>query len=295
MKKSLFIVSVLILTTLLVSCGKKYESATASSYYVAHQGGYVGEATVSVDAKQNITAADWHEFQGPGGWAQYNSADGKSLVDGAIVRVPDPTANETSKDPQIKGYQFYIYAINGGVYNWLPYTPGKDGFTRPTRQFERNFEGLMSNPIRSAAYCQAAKDDTLVNVTIDGLNVTVGKKASETVHYGHMDKGNPQSTYMPLNGSSIGYRYNKKATLEFFKQNPTLDFSKAMTGKAKLSLLADTTVDAKANVASYTAASDTVWGVVDAWSGATFSDFPHYLIELQKAYQMALGKQLVKF
>ena len=47
--------------------------------------------------------------------------------------------------------------------------------------------------------------------------VIVGKKASETVHYGHMDKANKNSVYMPLNATSIGYRYNNLSTLDFFK------------------------------------------------------------------------------
>ncbi len=295
MKKGILILSASVLALGLVSCGPSYESATATKYYVAHQGGYIGEAIVSVDAKQQVVAADWHEYVGPGSWAEYNSEDGKSLVDGAVVRVPDPTANTGSTDPQIKGYMFYVYAVNNGVYNWLTYTPGKDGFARPTHQYERDFEGQMSNPIKAAAYCQAVKDDSLVNVTIDGTTVTVGKKASQTVHYGHMDKANPKSSYMAVSNHTIGYRFNKKASIEFFMQNPAADYTRATMAKAKLSLVADPAVDATGDVSAYTMDSDMIWGVADAWSGATFSDFPHYLLELQTAYQMALAKQLVQF
>jgi hypothetical protein len=57
---------------------------------------------------------------------------------------------------------------------------------------------IKGTKVASAAYAQAARDDTLVNVTIDGLTVTVGKKASETVHYGHMNKADPRAYKMAL-------------------------------------------------------------------------------------------------
>ncbi|HPE88293.1 MAG TPA: hypothetical protein P5298_01580 [Spirochaetia bacterium] len=267
---------------------------TATKYYVAHQGGYIGEATVTIKGTK-VADASYAEWQGPGGWAEFNSPDGKSVVDGAIVRVPDPLANTAHPDPAIRGYMFYIYNVDGGLGLWSQYTPGKTGFARPSRQYERDFEGLMGNPIRAAAYAKAAREDTLVNVTIDGLVVTVGKPASQTVHYGHMNKADPRSTYMSLNASSIGYRYNYKATIDFFKKNPTADYSSAVIKPMKLSVVEDRSVDANAAASEYTAASDGVYVVADAVSGATYSDFQHYALELQAAYKMALAERAVKF
>jgi len=212
------------------------------------------------------------------------------------VRVPDPFANLSNPNPQIKGYMFYIYnQVEKGPGVWSQYTPGKDGFARPARQYERDFEGLMSNPIRAAAYAKAAKEDTLVNVKIDGLKVTVGKKASETVHYGHMDKANKAAVYMPLTKDSIGYRYNNQATLAFFKANPTADFAAAVLKKAKVSVKEDKSIDASASAATYEAAEDNVYAVADVVTGATYSDFQHYSLELQAAYKYALAAQLKKF
>ncbi|MBU0937002.1 MAG: hypothetical protein KKI09_14890 [Spirochaetes bacterium] len=292
MKKLLLIPLALLLV---VSCAKPLQNATATKYFVAHQGGYIGEATVTVDKDQNVVQASFAEWQGPGGWAEYNSEDGKSVVDGAVVRVPDPLANTGNSDPAIKGYMFYVYNVNNGVGVWSQFTPGANGFTRPTRQYERDFEGLMGNPIRAAAYAEAAKTDKLVNVKIDGLTVTVGKPASQTVHYGHMNKADPRSTYMALGASGIGYRYNYKATIDFFKANPAVDYTAATTKKAKIVLTEDKTVDANASISAYTAADDNVFAVADAISGATYSDFPHYSLELQAAYKMAIAAQLVDF
>ncbi|MBN1243028.1 MAG: hypothetical protein JXA15_10040 [Spirochaetales bacterium] len=267
--------------------------ATAVKYFVAHQGGYIGEAVVTVNPDGSVKSAELHEWQGPGGWAENNSADGKSIVDGAVVRVPDPLANPTHADPEIKGYMFYIYNVKDGLGIWSQYTPGKDAFGRPTRQYERDFEGLMGNPIRAAAYVAAAKADKLVNVTIDGLKVTVGKKASETVHYGHMDKSNPKATYMPIGAATIGYRYNMKATVDFFMANPLAPFADAVAkAKTPLRIVADKAVDL-ADAAAFTAADDSVFFLADAVTGATFSDFPHYALELQAAYKLALAQQLI--
>jgi hypothetical protein len=269
---------------------------TATKYFVAHQGGYIGEATVSVDKAGKVTAASLNEWQGPGGWAAFNSPDGKKLVDGAVVRVPDPLSNLSNPNPQIKGYMFYIYNEKAdGTNIWSQYTPAKDGFVKPARQFERDFEGLMSNPIRAEAYARAARADTLVNVVIEGLRVNVGKKASETIHYGHMDKANKDSNYMPLSADSPGYRYNYTAMLAFFKANPTANFSAAGMKKMKINLKENKAVDAGAKVADYKAADDMVYTVADAVTGATYSDFQHYSLELQAAYKMALAEGVVKF
>lgn len=276
---------------LVLACGAWAQTAT--KYFVAHQGGYVGEATVTIDPKGNVVSATIAEWQGPGGWAEFNAPDGKSTLDGYVVRVPDPLANPTASDPMIRGYMFYVYNLKAdGTSLWSQFTPGKDGFTRPTRQYERDFEGLMSNPIRAQAYAEAARNDTLVSVTIDGTKVTLGKKASETVHYGHMNKADPRANYMPLNASSIGYRYNNRATLAFFKANPRADFASATLRKAPVTLKADPAVD-PAKVDAYTAADDQVYAVADVVTGATYSDFQHYSLELQNAYKMALA-QLVK-
>ena len=281
-----------IISIALLLCAGTAFGQTATKYFVAHQGGYIGEATVSIDKQGKVLSASLAEWQGPGGWAEYNAPDGKSWVDGAVVRVPDPLANTANPDPMIKGYMFYIYNLKeDGTYIWSQFTPGKDKFAKPTRQYERDFEGLMSNPIRAAAYAKAARADTLVNVTIDGLKVTLGKKASATVHYGHMDKANKASNYMALNASSPGYRYNNKFLLDFFKANPTADYAAFSLKKAKVTIAEDKNVDAGAKAAEYTAADDMVFAVADAVTGATYSDFPHYALELQAAYQIALAMQ----
>ncbi len=285
-----------LIVTMLVIAASVFAQTTATKYFVAHQGGYIGEAMVSIDKAGKVTAASIAEWQGPGGWADNNSTDGKAIVDGAVVRVPDPFANLSNPNPEIKGYMFYVLnQVEKGPGVWSQFTPGKDGFTRPTRQYERDFEGLMSNPIRAAAYAVAAKADTLVNVKIDGLKVMVGKKASETVHYGHMDKANKASVYMPLTKDGIGYRYNNKATLDFFKANPTANFVVAAVKKSKVTIKDDKSIDAVADAATYVAADDGVYAVADAVSGATYSDFQHYSLELQAAYKMALAEQQVKF
>ena len=153
----------------------------------------------------------------------------------------------------------------------------------------------MSNPIRAEACAKAARADPLVNVKIEGVKVVVGMKASETVHYGHMDKGNKLANYMPLNATSIGYRYNLKALLDFFVANPTTNFASFTMVKAKVTLKEDTNIDAAAKAADYTAATDDVYVYGDAVTGATYSDFPHYSLELQAAYKMALAEGRVQF
>jgi hypothetical protein len=292
MKKSFLVGAVLLLAALAVFA----QNVTATKYYVAHQGGYIGEATVTIDQNQKVVSASFADWQGPNGWAEYNSPDKKSLVDGAVVRVPDPLANPANEDPQIRGYMFYVYNLkDDGTYIWSQYTPTPRGFVKPARMYERDFEGLMSNPVRAEAYAKAARADTLANVTIQDLKVIVGKKASETVHYGHMNKADPRSTYMPLGPETIGFRYNYKATIDFFKANPAANYAAASSRPAKITLKEDRNVDASASAAAYTAASDGVWVVADAVTGATNSDFPHYALELQMAYKMAIAEQRVRF
>jgi hypothetical protein len=249
-----------------------------------------------VDKKGNVLSASLAEWQGPGGFAEFNSPDGKSVMDGTVIRVPDPLGNTANADPAIKGYTFYVYNLKGdGTYVWSQFAPGKDGFAKPSRQFERDFEGLMANPIRAEAYVKAAKADTLVEVTIEGLKVKVGKKASETVHYGNMNKADKNANYMPITKDSIGYRYNYKAMIDFFKAHPTANFAAFTVKKAKVTIKEDKNVDAAPNAAEYVAPEDSVYVVADAVTGATYSDFPHYSIELQTAYKMALAEQAVKF
>lgn len=271
------------------------QTATATKFYVAHQGGYIGEATVTVGANNEVVTASFSEWHGPNGWAEYNNEDGTRLADGAVVRVPDPLANLRNENPQIRGYMFYIYHVRDGIASWLQYTPGAEGFTRPTRQYERDFEGLMSNPIRAKAYAEAARNDTLVNVTIDGLRVNVGAPASQTVHYGHMDKVNPNSTYMSISGHSIGFRFNSEALIDFFTANPAVDYMNTRLVQQRITLTANPAVDATGDIAAYAQETDNVFAVADAVSGATFSDFPHYALELQEAYKAAVAARYVSF
>ena len=270
-------------------------TSSASKYFVAHQGGYIGNATVSVNKKNEVVSAELNEWQGPSGWAEYNNESGNELTDGAVVRVPDPLANLVNSDPQIKGYMFYILQVTSGIQTWSQYTPNKDGFIRPNRHHERDFTGLMTNPIRARAYAEAAKADTLVNVTIEGNRVIVGAPASKTVHYGHMNKTNPQSTYMPISMQSIGFRHNVAALIAFFKANPTADYSSFSYVENKINLTADPSIDANGDINKYNQEKDRIFQVVDAVSGATFTDFPHYALELQEAYKAAVAALYVDF
>lgn len=294
MKKAvLFTMALMLLAVSFVSAAgskESYAPAEATKYYVAHQGGYIGEAIVKIDAEGNVVDAHFHEWQGPGGWVEEING---ATPDGAVVRVPDPLANAGSADPEVKGYMFYIYNLqaDGKTYIWSQATVTPTGFGRPSRQYERDFEGLMGNPIRAAAYAKAAREDKLVNVTMVDGKIVVGKPASQTVHYGHMDKANPASVYMPVAAGSIGFRYNYKATVEFFKANPAADYAAAVTKNMKVELKEDKAVDAAADVAKYTAATDNVYVVADAVTGATYSDFQHYALELQQAYYNALALQ----
>jgi hypothetical protein len=280
----------IVLLAVFALVGSAAFAQTATKYFVAHQGGYVAAATVAVGKSGEVVSAAYEEYQGPGGWAENNSADGKSIVDGAAVRVPDPFGNVASADPEIKGYTFYI--LSGGV--WVQYAPAKDAFVKSTN-VTRDFDALMGNPLRAAAYVKAAREDSLVNVKTDGLKVVVGKKASETVHYGAMNKADKNANYMSLTKNSIGYRYNYLATISFFKKHPTANFAAATLQKAKIVLVEDKSVDAAAKVADYVAPADDVYVVADAVTGATYSDFQHYSLELQTAYKMAIADALVKF
>jgi len=271
------------------------ETSTATKYFVAHEGGSVGEATVTVNDKNEVVSAELNDWHGPSGWAAYNDESGKKLADGAVVRVPDPLANQKSSDPQTKGYMFYILQVKGGIQTWSKYTPTKDGFIRPKRHYDRDFTGVMTNPLRAKAYVEAAKADTLVNVTIEGNKVNVGAPASKTLHHGHLNKSNPQSTYFPVSSKAIGFRYNSAALIAFFKSFPTADYSNFSYVQKKITLTADPSVDAKGDISKYRQEKDKIYKVVDTVSGATFIDFPHYALELQEAYKAAVAARYVDF
>lgn len=289
MKKLSLIVLLFALTGTLAFAGGSSENnatATATKYYVAHQGAYIGEARVTVNSDYEVVDAHFSEYHGPDGWVDNGG-------DGAVVRVPDPLANTGHSDPAIRGYMFYIYNEVGenGEYLWSQYSPGAEGFSRPSRHWQRDFDGLMSNPIRAKAYAEAVKDDTLVTVTIDGLDVTVGPTASETVGYGGvMDKADPQSTYMSLRETSLGYRYNYAATVDFFMQNPMADFAAAQRQAGAIELTQDPSIDANADVSDYSGETNNEWVVADVVTGATWSDFQHYAVELQEAYKLAVAR-----
>jgi hypothetical protein len=110
-----------------------------------------------------------------------------------------------------------------------------------------------------------------------------------------MNKANAKATYMPIDAGSIGYRYNYRATIDFFKANPTANFAAAALKDSRVTVKEDKAIDEATNVADYKAAVDKVWAVADAVTGATFSDFPHYSLELQTAYKMAIAEQKVAF
>lgn len=298
-KRRLVIVS--IITSMILGAGLGSSAmagagtSTATKYFVAHEGGSVGEATVTVNDKNEVVSAELNDWHGPSGWAAYNDESGKKLADGAVVRVPDPLANQKSSDPQIKGYMFYILQVKGGIQTWSKYTPAKDGFVRPKRHYDRDFTGVMTNPIRAKAYVEAAKADTLVNVTIEGNKVSVGDPASKTLHHGHLNKSNPQSTYFPVSPIAIGFRYNSATLIDFFKSYPTADYSDFIYVQEKITLTADPSIDAKGDVSKYKQEKDKTYKLVDAVSGATFADFPHYASELQEAYKAAVAARYVEF
>jgi hypothetical protein len=100
---------------------------------------------------------------------------------------------------------------------------------------------------------------------------------------------------MPLTKDSIGYRYNNLATLDFFKANPSADFAAAKLQKVRIAVLENKAVDANAKAADYVAADDMVYVVADAVTGATYSDFQHYSLELQTAYKMAIADMIFQF
>ena len=110
-----------------------------------------------------------------------------------------------------------------------------------------------------------------------------------------MDKSHPNSTYMPIAAGSIGYRNNNARLIEFFKANPTADFRNARTVEQRVTIAADRAIDATGDTAAYTAANDRVYAVADAVSGATYSDFIHYALELQEAYKAAVAQRYVRF
>ena len=120
----------IVLLAVFALAGSTAFAQTATKYFVAHQGGYVAAATVTVGKSGEVIAAAIEEWQGPGGWAENNSPKGDAIVDGAVVRVADPFANLGSKDPEVKGYTFYIYndPTGKGPGVWSQFTPGATVF-----------------------------------------------------------------------------------------------------------------------------------------------------------------------
>ena len=149
----------------LLSCSKPAQpaqaaaaaSVTATKYFVAHQGGYIGEATVTIDSNQKVDSRQPRRVAGPGrlGRVQLRRRE----VAGRRrrrARSGSPRQHHATRTPQVKGYMFYIYNLKAdkAVRLVAVHPRRKDAFARPTRQFERDFEGLMANPIRAAAYAR---------------------------------------------------------------------------------------------------------------------------------------------
>ena len=221
--------------------------------------------------------------------------------------------NSAATNLEIKDFTFFYYNVNSK--GWVEFSPPSalGVYAAPsaaTAAAAPNFDAKMSNPLYSQAYVVACNLDNatdLVNVTItDGTAsvapvVTVGAKASATVHYGHLNKANAASTYMAMNtydaakdkySQSIGYRENVKALLNFFKSNPTANYLAAVQ---KNSVLPAFTTDYPTVTPvfsnNYASQTDSVWTVADAVTGATYADFPHYAMELQNAYLFATSEK----
>ena len=268
-------------------------SGTATKYFDAHNGGYVGEAIVTTNADGVVTSAVMNEWQGPSGWAAYTGVN-TSFVGGEAIRMKMVGKNSAATNLEIKDFTFFYYNVNSK--GWVEFSPPSalGVYAAPsaaTAAAAPNFDAKMSNPLYSQAYVVACNLDNatdLVNVTItDGTAsvapvVTVGAKASASVHYGHLNKANAASTYMPVSASSIGYKANVAALIAFFKSNPTANYAAAV---------ATSGIVVTAPSATYTAATDTVWKVADAVTGATYQDFPHYAMELQNAYLFATSEK----
>jgi len=280
-------------------------AGTATKLFVAHGGGYIGEATVTTNANGVVTDAVMNEYHGPSGWADYKT--GLTAYEGGeMIRMKMASKNTTNASAEIAGYTFFYYSVN--AQGWVEFTPSlTETYTAPTgtTNVKENFNAKMANPLYAEAYVadvKADNDTDLVTITMtDGggtgsgtlATITVGAKASDTCHYISMNKAASDAIYMPMNATSIGYRENVKALLTFFKSNPTADYASAVatTGVALGAMTTDYvgTVEHPVTTADYSAATDTVWEVADVVTGATYSDFQSYALELQNAYLFALS------
>lgn len=284
-------------------------AGTATKYFSAHGGGYVGEAVVTTNSDGNVTSAALNEWQGPSAWAAYNSGQ-TAFVGGEMIRFKMAGQNATSTDPAVKDYAFFYYNINSGLWieqsftgtTWTVPGPATGAATK------NNFDYQIGNRLEyAAAYVAACKaqydDDTtnntdLVTVTVTKVgnnpSVTVGSDAKTSLHtgYGHLNKAAPTSTYMPITGGSIGYRFNNHALVTFFKTHPKADYNSAtLQLNVPVTLTADSSIDANTNTATYTQSNDSVWAVADVTTGATYSDFKQYALALQDAYLYAIGEK----
>lgn len=281
-------------------------SGTATRYFVAHQGGYLGEAVVTTDDNGNVTAATMNEWQGPSGWATFTAkkqptdAANNTFSGGEIIRFKMTGKNSNTVITNGSGYAYFVY--NGSAKVWYEFslpTSTTNAYTAPTTTTTgKNWDALMALPTYAKAYAEAAKavaDGTdataMQNVTIADAAagaapvLTVG--ANATSHYGHLNKSATTSTYMAVGASGLGYKNNNAALIKFFKSNPTANYLAAVTTSAAINK-ADTVYPE--SLTAYTAASDSVWTVADVVTGATYSDFISYATELQNAYIAAVAE-----
>lgn len=274
-------------------------SGTATRYFVAHMGGYLGEAVVTTDDNGNVTAATMNEWHGPSGWAAYPTGT-TAFAGGEMVRFKMAGKNTTTVVTNGSGYAYFVY--NGSAKVWYEFslpTSTTNAYTAPTTTTTgKNWDALMALPTYAKAYAEAAKavaDGTdataMQNVTIADAAagaapvLTVG--ANATSHYGHLNKSATTSTYMAVGASGLGYKNNNAALIKFFKSNPTANYLAAVTTSAAINK-ADTVYPE--SLTAYTAASDSVWTVADVVTGATYSDFISYATELQNAYIAAVAE-----
>lgn len=280
------ILTVLLVAVMAVSvvafaaCTPSYEEATGVSYFVAHQGGYVGEAIVKIDGAGKVISAELNEYLGPTDWAKGSNS---APADGTIIRFPYVNNNPSSTSG-IKDYILFQYSTEAGSRsNWSEYTYNGTSWSRGG-QIARDFEGRMGNPRLAEAYVKSIKNNTLEVVTVNGATVTAGQKASALAaltSYKVMNKAESTSGYMPIGAATIGYRENLARTLAFFIANPTADFGSAVTAKEAANFDNET----------YTATEDDIFQVGGASTGATWTDYIHYSLELQNAYNFALATQ----
>jgi len=302
-------------------------AGTGVVYFVAHGGGYVGEARVTTNSAGKVTDAVLNEWQGPSGWATFtamkngSSTSNDTFTAGQMVRF--------KMAGKADGYCYFYY--NSGNQDWIEVVvPATGSFSAPnstTLVTSGQFDKLMAKPLYGEAYAVACRavdegtDSTAVqNVTV-AADLTKTGISTAISHYGMLNKNNSAATYMSPSASSIGYRLNAKALQEFFKAHPDADYrtattitvSKAVEGtttyypafakdsksKTKLRELLDSA--SVAVPSAYTAASDALWKVsgigketYDGVSGATYSDFPSYALELQQAYLQAKAGGSIK-